>query len=252
MPLNVYDFRDAIGEGFAFCGTSQLPFAINGRRYAWPRKSRLTWCLAFDRLGNLGDKDLKDANEFIFREISRVCELDFAYTINSKNANIVVSLDRLDGRSGTLADMQVPVGNVDVRSTQLKGRIDVAELWDIFDGPGGGKIDYRRTQFHEHEHALGLGHKPQNDQRPALIADRYNENLWTLQEADIEELQLRYGARETPAPAPTPTPSPAPLTGFTQSIKVGVPANGKASIEVSLGIAGKTYKAMGNAIEVAA
>lgn len=252
MPVNVFDYRHLIAGGFHFCGTSEQPFMINGRRYQWPRKSRLSWNLAFDRLGSLNDGELKDANEFIFREISRVCELDFVYSVNPKTANILVSLDRLDGRSGTLADMQVPVGNVSVQSTQLRGRIDVAEMWGIFDGPGGGKIDYRRTQFHENLHALGLGHKPDSDRRKALIAATYSENLWLLQEADIEELVVRYGARDA-VPLPPPKTDPVlPAGGFTHAIKVGVPDGGKVAIELNLGIGGKSYRATGNAIEVQA
>ena len=252
MAVNLEDFRDTIENGFSFCGVTAESFAIDGRRYQWPRNSRLSWCLAFDRLGNLTDMDLKGACEFIFKSIATVCQLDFTYSPNSRSANILVSLDRMDGRSGTLADMQIPMGIVNAGNTQLHGRIDIAESWDIFDGPGGGRIDYRRTQFHEMLHAMGLGHKPDSDKRPALIAPVYSENLWVLQPADIEELQMRYGARETsPPPAPAPVPVPTvPLSGFTQSIKVGVPASGKVAIDLNLGIAGKTYRATGNAIEV--
>lgn len=249
MSLNVHDYRDTITNGFAFCGVSEA-FSVNGKRYQWPRKSKLTWSLAFDRLGNLSDADLKGANEDIFREIASVCQLDFAYTSNFKTANILVSLARLDGRSGTLADMQLPVGNVGP-STQLNGRVDIEEQWDIFDGPGGGRIDYRRTQKHEHLHVLGLGHKPESDKRKALIAPTYSDNLWMLQDADVEELQIRYGARETAIPQPTPRPTPVPLTGFTSALQVGVPSNGKVAIQLDLGFNGKKYKANGNAIEIA-
>lgn len=258
MPANVYDFRDTISRGFHFCGVSEEQFSVNGKRYQWPRGSKLSWGLAFDRLGQLNDQDLKGMHEQIFREISEVCQLDFFYVANFKTANLMVQLANLDGRGGTLADQQLPVGNVSA-NTKLVGRIDISEEFSIFDGPGGGRIDARRMMRHElGGHGLGLGHQPSNDKRPSLLAPMYNENLWLYQPADIEELQIRYGARETP-PVPKPPvvpPTTTTITGFTSALQVDVPAlvdgKWKAPIKLDLGINGKKYRAVGNAIEVAA
>lgn len=209
--LELYGLRSALDGGMIFCGVTEEQFAINGRRYQWPRNiGKLTFGITFGQLGSLSDLDCKGALIDCFAEISAVVALDFEYNPNGKTANIVLTKADLDGSSGVLADMRIPVGNVS-QNTQLPGRFDASEAWGLYeDVPPRGKIDFYRTALHELLHAMGLGHQPSSDDRPALIAPAYNVRIRNLQPADVEELQRRYPKREVQPPKP---PAPTPIPG---------------------------------------
>jgi len=226
--LALYGYRSALDGGVLFCGVSEHQFAINGRRYQWPKGAKLTWSLGFSRLGSITDLDLKQANIDGFKEISSVCQLDFEYTANARTANILVTLHRLDGKGGVLADMQVPVGNVSTATTQLLGRVDDSESWTIAANPPANVIDYYRVQLHENLHAVGLGHQPANAAVPALIAPTYSRTVRHLQQPDIDELQIRYGKREA---RPEPVPTPVPALG--ESLGVNLIIGADNSIELT-------------------
>lgn len=198
--------------GGCFCGVSQEQFAINGKRYQWPRGSKLTWSIEFSRLGQLSDLDVKDAISAFCAEIVGVCDVALAYVKNPAAANIKWITRRLDGPSGVLAQMQIPVGNVSTDTTQLLGEIDDGENWVLSENPPAGTIDFYRTGLHEMEHAMGLGHAPASLQEPALIAPVYSPRIRHLQPADIAELVIRYG---TPKPVTTPDHPPVPVPGST-------------------------------------
>lgn len=198
--------------GGMFCGVSQEQFAINGVTYAWPRGSKLTWGVAFSRLGQLSGQDCKDAIVAFLKEISDACDLAFEYIANVNAANIRYTAQRLDGANGVLADMQIPVGNVSTGSTSLLGRYDDGENWVLAQNPPNGAIDFYRVGLHETLHAVGLGHKPASIQQPALIAPVYSPVVRHLQPADKAELVRRYGpATVTPSAPPTPVPGAKPV-----------------------------------------
>lgn len=204
QELELYGLRSATDGGMLFCGVTEEAFAINGVTYKWPIGSRLKWNLDFSRLGNLGDQDLKQAYSDALAEIEMAQGgLTFEYTANPRVANILCVVKRLDGPSGVLADMQIPVGNPRADSTQLGGRFDDAEAWVIAKNPGRNQIDFYRVALHESLHAMGLGHAPVDRSNPCLIEPMYSQTIRNLQPRDKSELVRRYGERrEVPAPAP--------------------------------------------------
>lgn len=218
-----------------FCGQHDEGFSIGGRTYQWPRGSHITWALGFSRLGALSDMDLKDAYTRAFAEISACCDVTHAMASNPRSANILVNVVRLDGPSGVLADMQIPVGNVD-QSSQLLGRIDDSEVWGIFENPPANKIDFYRVALHELLHAHGLGHKPDNVPGPALIAPMYSRSIGHLQALDKQELLRRYGPPQTPS---VPTSPNSPPTS------PNLPAGAKPTVKLEVTIGGQVWVAEG-------
>lgn len=205
IDLAAYGIRSALDGGMLFCGVTEQQFAINGVTYQWPRGSHLTWGLGFSRLGALSDLDCKGAIEEALKEISGCCNLTHEYSPNHRAANILVTAQRLDGPSGVLADMQIPVGNVN-RNTQLLGRCDDGENWTIAANPARNTIDFYRVILHELLHAHGLGHGPVDRTNPALIEPSYSPTIRNLQARDKAELVRRYGAPKAPQPPVGPSP----------------------------------------------
>ncbi len=218
----LFGIKPATEGGFLFCGVTSEAYAINGRTYQWGKGAHLTWSLGFSRLGSLGEDELKEAYRQCFAEISAACNITHEYVSNHRTANILTNVQRLDGRGGTLADMQIPVGNVSTDRTQLLGRMDDSEQWGLWDNPPSGGIDLYRVALHELLHAHGLGHKPASIREPALIAPMYDRNIRHLQAADIKELVRRYGPAKEQKPPSKPTPEP-PAGWKWETITVAVP-----------------------------
>jgi hypothetical protein len=200
--------------GGLFCGVTEEAFAINGVTYSWPRGSRLKWGIAFSRLGELSDMDVKDTIVETLKEISACCDVSHEYVANPNAANLRIETRRLDGQSGVLADCQIPVGNVSTDTTTLQLRLDDSEAWGLYDNPPAGRIDLYRVLLHEFEHGHGLGHKPPSIQLPALISPVYSPVMRHLQAADISELVRRYGAPQLPPPPPAGGPRPVNFKGI--------------------------------------
>lgn len=202
--------RPAVDGGAFFCGVSEEQFAINGVTYQWPKGSDLTWSIDFSSLGSLSDRDVKDAIHSALKEIAECCDVTHRYIANAAAANIRITRQRLDGKSGVLADCQIPVGNVAVDRTSLLMRIDDSESWVLSETPGQS-IDFYRVVLHELLHGHGLGHKPASIREPALIAPMYSPVLRNLQPADKAELVRRYGSRQVAPPPPSPVPGGTPV-----------------------------------------
>lgn len=205
-----HDMHDLLAElsapvvdgGCAFCGVTLQEYAINGVTHQWPRGSSLKWFPAFDDLGAIRTLDARQAMTEALKEISDCCDLTFTQVSSELNANLIVNLQRLDGKSGVLADCQIPVGNVGADRTRLQMRIDTSERWGLSANPVADLIDFYRVFLHEALHFCGLGHKPASIRDPALIAPMYSPSIRNLQPADKGELLRRYGnAKAAPPPS---------------------------------------------------
>lgn len=212
-------------DGMTFCGQNDQGFAIGGVTYQWPRGSHLTWGFSFTKLGSLTADDIRQAIAAALKEISDCCNVTHEYVPNANGAHIKITLERLDGASGMLADCQIPVGNVSVDRTQLLMRVDDSEAWGLFENPPPGKIDFYRVALHELLHAHGLGHKPVDVREPALIAPMYDRSIRNLQPADKAELVRRYGQPKVAATPTTPVPAVPP--GVKPPVKVEVTIGGQ-------------------------
>ena len=236
---NDLGLRPVTEGGFLYCGVTVQEFAIGNVTYKWPASvKKLKWSLNFSRLGGLSDMDFKDAATQWLKEISDCCDRQFEYTTNTRLANILYTMERLDGSSGVLADMQIPVGNLN-ESSQLLGRFDDSEGWVLSNNPGQGQIDLYRVGLHETEHAMGLGHKPSNVAAPALIAPIYSPTLRNLQAADIAELQRRYGKPTTSSPPPAAPPIDGKVFSFTDGdesyqVAIGFPSDKTVSGKIDI------------------
>lgn len=212
-----------MNDDMTFCGQHDQGFAIDGRTYSWPPGSHLTWSFNFTRLGSLTADDIRQAITAALTEISNACNVTHEYVENFNAANIKITLQRLDGASGVLADCQIPVGNVSVNKTDLLMRIDDSEAWGLFENPPPGKIDFYRVFLHEALHAHGLGHKPSNVNEPALIAPMYSRTIRNLQPADKAELVRRYGEPKTQTPtAPTQPPAAGTDKLIVEELRVSI------------------------------
>jgi hypothetical protein len=207
-----------------FCGVTAQEYAISGVTYQWPRGSVLTWSLDFSKLGRLSDMDCKDAITAFLKEHSEAGDIRHRYTSDFDAANVQIVKRPFDGRSGVLADAQIPVGNVH-SGTRLLMRFDENEDWGLAENPTGGLIDFYRTGSHEFLHIEGLGHQPASIQVPALIAPVYSPALRYLQAADKAELVRRYGAA-APRPPQSPTSPPS------AQVPGGKPVNYKTKISI--------------------
>jgi hypothetical protein len=185
--------------GGLFCGQLTQEYAINGVTHRWPPGSRLTIGVGFTSLGELSDMDCKDVIVECVKEPAAACNVSFEIVTNPRTANIYLVRNRLDGPSGVLAQMGIPMNPRP--DTQLIGEFDDSEAWGVYDNPPNARIDFYRVFLHEFEHALGLGHKPASVREPALIAPIYSPVIRHLQPADIGELVRRYGS---PQVAPKP------------------------------------------------
>lgn len=195
--------KPATEGGLLFCPLKE-EYAINGRKYQWPRGQLIRWHLGFSRLGQLGTTDLMQAGVETYAKFSAICKIKFEYTSNPKTANFLLTTAALDGPSGVLADMQVPMPGANER-TQLVGRFD-AEAYGIFDGPSPrGKIHFPLVLLHEGGHGIGSGHAPFDRNDPCVMEGTYNDSLRELQPRDIATFVERYGppdAAEIPKSVP--------------------------------------------------
>lgn len=233
MDTDLYGMRSAVDGGMLFCGVTEEQYAINGQTYQWPAGVTLKWSLSFSKLGDLDEGALKEVFRAALAEIAAACNIRHEYTANARNANILCQVQRLDGRGGTLADMQIPSVGAHPDALTLMGRFDDGEVWGVWENPPPGKIDLYRVALHELLHAHGLGHRPANINEPAIIAPIYSTTIRHLQPADKAELVRRYGP---PAVVTVPPPAPSPPA---------VPAGQKPDVAIAVTIAGERWIADG-------
>lgn len=215
--------RPVTEGGRLFCGTRQEPFAINGVTFGWLPGSKITWGLTFSRLGQLSDMDCKDAITEGLKEISACCDVHHEYVIAPDFANLWLTVARMDGGNGVLADCEIPQQRASVEYNRLRMRFDDGEGWVISSTPKQGEIDFYRVFLHEALHAHGLGHKPASVTGLALIAPMYSRTIRNLQPLDIAELVRRMG-KPTSVPPITPPPT---NPGLGKPVRAIVEQDGK-------------------------
>ncbi len=199
LDLAAYGISPASQGGLVFCGVTEH-YAIDGRRFQWPRGIVVTWALDFARLGELSDLDCKGELQNWADAVMANCGLILAYSSNPRTAHIRVTAEHIDGKSGVLGDMQIPMGSA---SQKLKGRFDTGEpRWTIAANPPAGYIDFGAVGWHEGTHALGLGHRVFDRNNPSLMHAMYQPGIRRFYPPDIAELQLRYGPPTAPPEPP--------------------------------------------------
>lgn len=228
---------DQGGSLYCSCMTRGGFAAPDGRRHQWPKDSVLGWHIGMSKLGELSDMDMKGAREETCKEInSYVKRLKLVYQPNPKTANLIVTSRPIDGSGMVLAEHEVAfLGQVNANS-QLKGWFDTRDSWTLSTVAVPGKIDWKRTDFHELLHGLGFFHGKTDKSSPALLEAMYSWSIWTLQPRDIAELQLRYEAADE-LPQPTPPASGEYETsliapGFTGIVKF-MPSAAGCSVNVT-------------------
>jgi hypothetical protein len=200
--------------GCSFCGVTLQEYAIGNVTHQWPRGSHLRWLPAFDDLGAVRSEQVRTAFTAALKEISDCCDVTHEMVSAEHKANLVITIHRLDGKSGVLGDCGIPMGNADPDRMQLRMRLDTSERWGLSENPVGDLIDLYRVFLHEAEHFHGLGHKPTSIRDPALIAPMYSPSIRNLQPADKGELLRRYGQpKAAPPPVKPPPPTGVVLSG---------------------------------------
>jgi hypothetical protein len=140
-----------------------------------------------------------------------------------------VIVAQMDGRSGVLADQELPY-----KPALLRMRLDPSERWSLADKPEGDKISLPTVLRHENGHCLGMQHISADGDKD-LMNPTYDPLIYLPQEDDISYGRKLYGG---PIPIPAP-PSP--------------PGQAPAILPVSVEITayGGTYRAKGNAKRIA-
>lgn len=231
--------RPVTEGGMLYCGVEFQEYAIGGVTYAWPRSiKKLRWSLNFSRLGQISDMDFKDAATTWLKEITDCSDREYEYTSNPRLANVLYTVQRLDGRSSVLADAQIVMPSA-TPDTQLIVRFDDSEAWTLATTPGQGEIGLYPVGLHETLHTEGVGHKPPNVNRKALISPVYDPLIRNLQAADIEELVRRNGTPKVVTPPPSTPPIKGSVFTFGRdaelvTVTVDYPSEKAVSVKVDV------------------
>jgi hypothetical protein len=155
------------------------------------------------------------------REINEACGVTLKVTSTRRSADILMATGRIDGAGGTLAWSELPPSN------PCQQKYDSGERWSF--EPRERGIYMQAVMLHEICHALGLEHF--RGVTGNLMDARYDQETYTLQFGDVDELVKRYGVRTTPLPPPMPTPAtpcpPEPDSPDADTVTVTVHVDGK-------------------------
>lgn len=153
--------------------------------------NRPTWWLR-DELPWMKRTTLEDKIQEALDCWKAVADADCRRAINEANARWVVTVTRMDGPGGVLADMQLP------GPRQQFMRLDVSEsaLLEL----------YVPILTHEFGHAWGLQHFPSNPP-PELMEPTLNPKV-TKPQATESALMVQWYGQPRPVVVPTPSNTP--------------------------------------------
>lgn len=201
---------DRVRAGLApFCGVRQSVIEeARARELKW-KKRHLRWFIA-DRLPGIPLETLTAIYAAAWASWQSVCGLTFEQSSDSSSHDISHLTRPIDGRSGTLAEAELPPGD----DRRLRMWADIGERWhaasNLSPPTQQGLIDLLAVIAHEGGHSIGLSHTPRITGK-ALMDAFYSEQIRKPQSWDIEEAQRRYGPPvELPPPAVIPVPGKWP------------------------------------------
>lgn len=199
--MEAIDQQLRVASGLApFCGVRQSLIEEARRSELKWSKRELAWCIA-DRIPGIPVETLTAVYAAAWGAWAAVCDLRFQQVAESSRSDIVHLTRAIDGRSGTLAEAELPPGD----DRRLRMWIDIGDRWhadSMLTPPTQGDLtDLLAVVSHEGGHNLGLSHEP-SARVTALMDPFYNRAIRKPQAWDIEEVQRRYG-RPSAANPPT-------------------------------------------------
>jgi hypothetical protein len=130
---------------------------------------------------------------YCLAEWSSYADIDFLYTTDVANADIVFGWDTIDGASGTLAETTYTYTRDGVL-VEAEIRFDTAEQWAATTAEtSGSEISFEAVALHEIGHALGLDHATSTD---SIMYAYYGYEL-DLTPTDINAIEALYGAQDS-------------------------------------------------------
>ncbi|HYE78132.1 MAG TPA: matrixin family metalloprotease [bacterium] len=152
-------------------------------------KNHLRWCLLAS-LPNLAMEAFASVVGQALASWEAVSGLTFERVADSRSADIVLDVGKIDGPRGVLAHSELPP------SKPCRQKYDRDEAW-------GAGIDPVAVVCHELGHALGLYHgKPSGE----LMSPHYDPAIKAPTPGDVARIQALYGPpRAVPAPPAVPT-----------------------------------------------
>lgn len=200
-----------------FCSHADVMNLESLNLVQWPNDGRpITWNITSE-FPTLSKTDAGDAYKWSFDQWMAVCGIDVRYNPNEKTADILVRVQKIDGRSGVLAQSQLPNGTRDQKMEQF---FDESEPFVFKQDPLPHEVDIGRVACHENGHVIGINHLGSGN----LLQPQYDYRIRTPQKDDIEEAQKRYGPPKAKAPDPTPEKSFIfSITGTGQIETISIP-----------------------------
>lgn len=157
----------------------------------WPTGHVITWRVD-KKLNAFSDIEYLDLCELAWALWEAKTGLRLQYDPGNSRANIILTTRIIDGPQGTLAEAQLPCGNITARS-QLFMWADESEHWVVSDNPAGRMINAFPVFGHEFGHLIGISHITSG---PALMNPTLSR-IVTLQALDIVAGVDRYGDPST-------------------------------------------------------